>query len=252
MTLCSKPVAEKCARDEGHTGECHCEHDRAVVGLGHALESLILRAEQSDPDFALRKAVRIARAVLARELVAKDDFERSDAEKAARQERRRAAAERDRIGEHDPGARARGEDGREEVRKVFSNLKAALPDLQKLFEECSGEWGYDDPLYRLYYGSFKVYLLQEKTLEIVAALQALAPDRALDESFTQIVRDGTGRIFQLGDNMRWLASTRPIVEAFFHARFFLETAVRQGQQLTAPPWTLPSGWAALLCLYELR
>ncbi len=138
------------------------------------------------------------------------------------------------------------------VQVLFANLKAALPELEKLLARCSGEWGYDDPLYRLYHQSYKVYWLQDATREIVAALQALAPDRELDEWFTQIVRDGTGRTFQLGDNQRWLACTRPIVEAFFHARYFLEMAVRQGQQLDAPPLVLPSGWAALLCLYELR
>lgn len=45
--------------------------------------------------------------------------------------------------------------------------------------------------------------------------------------------------------------TRPILEAFFHARFFLEMAVRYAD-LPGPPTSLPSGWAALLYLYELR
>ena len=43
-----------------------------------------------------------------------------------------------------------------------------------------------------------------------------------------------------------------IVEAFLHARYFLEMAVRYGQELKHPPALLPSGWAALLCLFELR
>jgi hypothetical protein len=46
--------------------------------------------------------------------------------------------------------------------------------------------------------------------------------------------------------------TRPIVEAFFHARFFLEMAVRYGNELDKAPHMLPSGWAALFYLYELR
>jgi hypothetical protein len=45
--------------------------------------------------------------------------------------------------------------------------------------------------------------------------------------------------------------TRPIVEAFFHAGFFLEMAVRYAK-LETPPRPLPSGYAALLHLYQLR
>jgi hypothetical protein len=45
--------------------------------------------------------------------------------------------------------------------------------------------------------------------------------------------------------------TRPILEAFFHARFFLEMAVRYAH-IEAPPQLLPSGYAALLYLFGLR
>jgi tRNA(fMet)-specific endonuclease VapC len=41
------------------------------------------------------------------------------------------------------------------------------------------------------------------------------------------------------------------LEAFFHARFFLEMAVRYAD-LAAPPQPLPSGYAALLYLFGLR
>src|SRR6266567_7691723 len=50
----------------------------------------------------------------------------------------------------------------------------------------------------------------------------------------------------------WLEVTGPIVEAFFHAHYFLEMAVRYGKQLQHPPRQLPSGWAAFLYLYNLR
>jgi hypothetical protein len=45
--------------------------------------------------------------------------------------------------------------------------------------------------------------------------------------------------------------TRPILEAFFHARFFLEMAVRHAD-IEAPPQPLPSGYAALLYLFGIR
>lgn len=143
-------------------------------------------------------------------------------------------------------------DDRAVVQQLFSNLKDSLPVLEKLFHECASHWGYEDPVYRFYHQSFKVYGLQDTTTRIVAALQALAPERQLNWWFLRIVQDGTGHLFERKHNQRWLEVTRPIVEAFFHARYFLEMAVRYGKTLKAPPRTLPSGWAAFLYLYELR
>ena len=70
--------------------------------------------------------------------------------------------------------------------------------------------------------------------------------------FLEIIQQGTRREFTIEDNQRWTEVTRPIVEAFFHARYFLEMAVRYGSRLGGPPRLLPSGWAALLELYGLR
>ncbi len=85
-----------------------------------------------------------------------------------------------------------------------------------------------------------------------ASLQALAPNRPLNQRFMQIVHEGTGKEFTLEDNAHWPERTRPILEAFFHARYFLEMAVKYGRELEAPPNLLPSGWAAFLYLYGLR
>jgi len=104
-----------------------------------------------------------------------------------------------------------------------------------------------DPLQALWpIFRFKVYALGQSTKRIVSALQALAPDRQLNEWFMRIVTEGTNETFDHEHNARWLEVTRPIVESFFHARYFLEMAVTYGQQLRAPPRILPSGWAAPL------
>jgi hypothetical protein len=42
------------------------------------------------------------------------------------------------------------------------------------------------------------------------------------------------------------------VEAFFHATYFLQMAVKYGPELEYPPRVIPSGWAALLYLHNLR
>ena len=148
--------------------------------------------------------------------------------------------------------RAGDSDDRPEVQALFQNLQTQLPELENLLAQCSSHWGYEDPIYRFYHHSFKVYGLQDQTLKIVKALQALAPQTKLNAQFVSIVEAGTGKVFKNSDNRRWDSVTRPILEAFFHARFFLEMAVKYGRDLQAPPNTLPSGWAALLYLFNLR
>jgi hypothetical protein len=144
-------------------------------------------------------------------------------------------------------------DDRPEIVALFANLKAALPKLEELFAEYSGHsWEYEDRIYRFYHGSFKVYWLQNRTTKITEALQALAPDRQLDEDYRQIISEGTGKTWTADHNERWLKETRPILEAFFHARYMLEMAVSYGKELERPPSVLPSGWAALLYLFDLR
>ena len=143
-------------------------------------------------------------------------------------------------------------DDRPEVRDLLKNLQAQLPALESLLAQCNNHWGYEDPIYRFYHHSFKVYSLQDQTLKIVKTLQALAPNLSLNEQFLRIVAEGTGKIFKPEDNRHWETVTRPMLEAFFHARYFLEMAVKYGKELKAPPQTLPSGWAAVLYLYNLR
>jgi hypothetical protein len=143
-------------------------------------------------------------------------------------------------------------DDRPEIQQLFANLKTALPELEALLADNSGEWTYEDPIYRFYHGSFKVFGLQGQTATIVEKLQALLPDQALNPNFNEILRRGTGKAFGPGTNAHWTDETAPILEAFFHAKYFLEMAVRYGNKLEYPPRLLPSGWAAFLYLYELR
>lgn len=139
---------------------------------------------------------------------------------------------------------------RDECERILrANLKERAAELAELWRSVNDEWGYEDGIYRFYHQSFKVYRLQDKTAKIVDTLQSLAPGRALHPWFQEIVQQGTGRQFTVEDNQRWTAITRPIVEAFFHARYFLDMACRHSD----PPQEqhLPSGWAALLNLYQL-
>ena len=79
-----------------------------------------------------------------------------------------------------------------------------------------------------------------------------APHLPLNKWFQEIVGEGTGKTFEPEHNRDWTKFTRPIVGAFFHARYFLEMACKYGKELESPPACLPSGWAAVLYLYNLR
>jgi hypothetical protein len=130
------------------------------------------------------------------------------------------------------------------------NLRTNAGGLRELFESVSSEFGYEDPVYRFYHQSFKVFSLQSTTTRIVQTLQALLPGRPLHPWFQAVVADGTGKTFDPKSNAHWLAETRPIVEAFFHARYFLDMACRYSH---APEEELmASGWVAVLSLYDLR
>jgi hypothetical protein len=110
----------------------------------------------------------------------------------------------------------------------------------------------EDGIYRFYHQSFKVYYLQALTEAICTALASLLPDRPLNVWFSQTVAEGTGKQFDPSHNDDWLRHTRPIVEAFFHAHYFLRMACKYGRELDEPPSAMPSGWAAVLYLFGLR
>lgn len=136
--------------------------------------------------------------------------------------------------------------------KLLSNIKEKLPELEKLLAEINSEWRYEDLVYRFYHHSFKVYNAQASTQKIFDLLKSLAPEENINQFFLSILKDGTNKKFEYEHNRDWEKHTRPILEAFFHAKYFLEMAVRYGKELSEAPELLPSGWAGLLYLYDLR
>jgi hypothetical protein len=127
-----------------------------------------------------------------------------------------------------------------------------LPELKKLLAEVEQHWGMEDGVYRFYHQSCKVYYLQSLTEAICTALRDLLPERPLNEWFCEIVSQGTGKQFENSCNENWFQETRAILEAAFHAHYFLKMACKYGKHLDTPPKALPSGWAAVLYLYSLR
>jgi hypothetical protein len=76
----------------------------------------------------------------------------------------------------------------------------------------------------------------------------LAPHLSMSPWFTQIVDDGTGEQFSLEVNQCWPEATRHILEAFFHARDFLEMVCKYEKELNEAPDSLASGgWQCCAC-----
>jgi hypothetical protein len=91
--------------------------------------------------------------------------------------------------------------------ELLKALKAALPTLRDLLAGLSGR-GYEDPIYRFYHHSYKVFDLQNRTDEIVSTLRKLLPQRDLNPLFLEIVAQGTGKEFSLDQNADWTSHTR--------------------------------------------
>src|ERR1700689_4959649 len=96
------------------------------------------------------------------------------------------------------------------------------PELRRVLENVNSKWCYEDRIYRYYHQSFKVFDLQNATRTMADALAAISPEgRPFRRFFDEILQQGTGREFSRTDNQHWLERAAPIVQAFFHARYFM-------------------------------
>ncbi|MGH9802331.1 MAG: hypothetical protein ACRD82_18355, partial [Blastocatellia bacterium] len=134
------------------------------------------------------------------------------------------------------------------------SIKSNLDELEKLLKWVNSHCFYEDYVYRFYHQSFKVYQLQELTRKIADLLLSIAPEgKGFCHYFQELIQAGAGeKVFEMDHNLEWTTHTRPFVEAFFHARYFLEMAVKYGQSLDEVPKYMPSGLAALFCLYDIN
>jgi hypothetical protein len=140
--------------------------------------------------------------------------------------------------------------------KLLENIKRELPRLKGILNTLEeSQETYKGLVYRFYHQNLKVFWLQDVTTRLVEELVALKPIEGLPLStrFLHIYADGTGREFDpKTTNANWDEETRPIVEAFFHTKYFLQIACEYGEKLITSPSLLPSPWAALLSLYNIR
>lgn len=131
-------------------------------------------------------------------------------------------------------------------------IKDNLHELERLATTFTNQ--YEEGIYRLYHHSFKVYSMQDCTVGAAKVFRNIGEvsQNSLCQWFEEIVAAGTGSEWNPNHNESWLVHTRPIVEAFLHAKYFLEMMVKYGNELHSAPLVLPSGWAAILELYNQR
>lgn len=135
---------------------------------------------------------------------------------------------------------------------MLAAAKRKLPELKALLASASDHWGYEDPIYRFYHHSFKVVRAQSTTLKIVETLQSLAPHLKLNSDFAEIVAEGTRKPSVSSGKGKSPNPPRAMVEAFFHTHHMLMMMCKYAEELPEPPPVLPSGWATVLYLYDIR
>lgn len=137
--------------------------------------------------------------------------------------------------------------------ELLANIKAKLPVLSNLLADMNGHWAGEDGIYRFYHHSFKVHLrLQPYIKDCVKHFEEMLPGATLNPMFKQIVDEALTKKFSMADNQNWMAATRVLPEAFFHCKYFLEQIVKYGTELDKAPNSLPSGWASVLYLWNIR
>lgn len=140
----------------------------------------------------------------------------------------------------------------EKDQRLLDTIKVRLAELERLLIPFQAM--YEDGIYRFYHHSFKVYQLQDYTSKAVEIFRSIgaATDNQLCEWFEEIVKVGTGLAWNPDHNLNWTIHTRPIVEAFLHTKYFLEMTIKYGREMDTAATMLPTGWAAILELYNQR
>ena len=88
--------------------------------------------------------------------------------------------------------------------ELITAFKDNMPILEDLYARMQDRWVGEDGIYRFYHRSYKVYRLQDATLEIVSVLESIVPERKLTGYFVTIIQEGTGKSFNKNTNRRWV------------------------------------------------
>ncbi len=135
---------------------------------------------------------------------------------------------------------------------LLNKIKANLAEIERLYKNFIPFE--EDYIYRFYHQSFKVFGAVEEIRAARILFEKIAPDGIkINYWYSQITDEAIGKSFDWEKtNADWLNETRPILEAFWHSKYFLEQMISCANNLDESSQILPSGWAAVLYLYNLR
>lgn len=137
--------------------------------------------------------------------------------------------------------------------ELLLNIKTNIVELKNVYTKILDHWVYEDLIYRYYHQSYKVYYIQDYTKQIVDVLMKCAPESTeMNSDFKRIFEAGQSIKFKSSHNQNWDKHTKPLLEAFFHAKYFLEMIIKYGEKYETAPEELDSGWASVLYFYNLR
>ena len=126
--------------------------------------------------------------------------------------------------------------------------KETLDNLVSSFEKSEPEF-----IYRFYHQSFKVFGYKELIRYTVQFLEKLAPESSnLNVWYQGIIDLGLAKDFTDSTNDNWLSETQPLVEAFWHTKFFVTQMKSSAVSLEPLQKFCLTFGAAVLYLYGLR
>ncbi len=147
--------------------------------------------------------------------------------------------------------RAKQEDRHRLAEMLLANIRSekdTIDNLVSSFKKSEPEF-----IYRFYHQSFKVFGYKELIRYSVKFLEKLAPESSqLNSWYRGIVDLGLDKGFNDSTNDNWLAETQPLLEAFWHTKFFVTQMKSSAESLETAPEILPYNWASVLYLYDLR
>ena len=134
------------------------------------------------------------------------------------------------------------------LNQIKNNL-SEIDSLYRAFASCE-----EDFVYRFYHQSYKIFYATEEIKKAKDLFEKIAPDGIpLNDWYGKIADKAIGKSFDWKKtNPKWLDETCPILEAFWHSKYFLQQMLRFGTEFQNSPQLMPSGWAAILYLYNLR
>jgi hypothetical protein len=139
----------------------------------------------------------------------------------------------------------------ERINALFLRIKSRLPELEELARNL--EEAEEDGVYRFYHGSNKVFFLQEPVKAAFTAINEIGgEDDPPNFEYARIVEAGTAHQFSETTNANWEAETKPVLEAFWHTKYFINMMVKYRRELETVESPLQPGMAAVLYLFELR